>query len=593
MKSLSRPTSHESKYNKNVLLALLALLVGYILGSLPLGGRFVALISGQSPAATSAHNIGVENLFRFVGVPAAVGAFLLDALKSMVALALFSGSPWAALGVYAGHLFPVYRGLEALPRGRGNGVLLGVLTGFWAFTGVPYALTLVPLVCFALVLVQTRYVALATSIGLVTLPLLTLAAPAGFLLPLTLMVLLGLWRQKVSLIRILDRTEARLGQPPPVRGADKHVVYAAFMVHPITLDDLWQPRSMRWLTPLTRRGLLPERLVRLAVRWTRPQKRGELSGVTLSDGRELRVMLIAGSMLPDQIRRYPDEALKMAIQGARLAHQLGAEAFGLGAFWSTVGNKGLQVQEAVPELPITNGGAYTAATVRAALPGLLQGFAASGRALSQATAAVVGANGVVAFGVARTVAPEVARLILIGRDAERLSRSARTLARKYPQTDIVVSTDIAQVRDADLVFSATSDPQAVVFAEHVRPGTWLFDLGRPADVDEGVRALPGVHLIPGGVVRPPGAVQSAIDMHFGDGLVPACLAETMIMTASGAFERKSLGERTKEANIAFYLAEGSRLGFDIVTEDPSEDSTEDFTEAPQRDDAGEALGVAV
>lgn len=556
-------------------LSLAALLVGYGFGSLPLGGRFVALVSGQNSATTSAHNLGVENLLRFVGVPAAVGAFLLDVIKAMVALALFRGNPWAALGVYAGHLYPAYGWRESLPRGRGNGVLLGVLAGLWAYAGTPYALTLVPLALFVVALLVSRYVALATSIGIVALPLLALGAPPGFGWPLTLLALLGLWRQKVSLTRILDKTETRLGEPPPVRGTDPRVVYAAFMIHPMTLADIWQPRSLSWLKPLSRRGLLPESLVRLLLRWARPQKRGELHGVTLADGRELRVMLIGGSMLPDQIRRYPDEALRMAVQGARLAHELGAEALGLGAFWSTVGEKGLKVQEAVPQLPVTNGGAYTAATVRAALPELLRSFAASGRKLSQATAAVVGANGVVAFGVARLVAPEVARLILIGRDAERLARSAATLARKYPQTDVVISTEVARVREADIVFSATSDPEPVIFAEHVRPGMWLFDLGRPADVDEGVRVVPGVQLIPGGVVRPPGASRSSIDMHFGDGLVPACLAETMIMTASGAFGRKSLGERTKEADIAFYLCEGERLGFEIVTEDPQRESEEE------------------
>lgn len=82
-----------------------------------------------------------------------------------------------------------------------------------------------------------------------------------------------------------------------------------------------------------------------------------------------------------------------------------------------------------------------------------------------------------------------------------------------------------------------------------------------------MRALPGVRLIPGGVVRPPGRMRSSLDLHFGDGLVPACLAETMIMTASRAFGRKSLGERTREADITFYVEEGARLGFEVVTED--------------------------
>jgi len=550
------------------LFALFALGVGYGIGSLPLGGRWVALLSGQNPSTTSAHNLGVENLLRFVGVPAALGSFLLDAFKGTLALALFAGNPWAALGVYAGHLYPLPWWRGELPRGRGNGVLLGILAGLWAYSGVPFVLTLAPVLLYTALLGWRSYVALATTAGLLSLPLLTPGAPAGYLPAALGIALLGVWRHKVSLVRILDGTEARLGDPPPVRGVDPNVVYAAFMIHPLTLDDLWQSRSARWLRPLTRHGLLPEPLVRLFVRWLRPQWSGDIRGVTLADGRELRVMLIGGPMLPDQIRRYPDEALRMATQGARLAHELGAEAFGLGAFWSTVGNKGLEVQAAAPDLPVTNGGAYTAGTVRAALPGLLQRFALSGRSLEKATAAVVGANGVVAFGIARTVAPEVARLILIGRDAERLSRSARTLLNKFPQTDIIISTDVGRVAEAELVFSATSDPAPVIFAEHVKAGAWVFDLGRPADVDEGVRQVPGVELIPGGVVRPPGAPQSSLDLHFGDGLVPACLAETMIMTASRAFGRKSLGERTKEANIAFYVAEGERLGFEVVTGDP-------------------------
>jgi len=559
-----------SEYNRRVspsIAALLAFITAYGIGSLPLGGRWVAFMSGQSPAATSAHDLGVENLLRFVGAPAAFGSFFLDVTKGALALALFAGNPWAALGVYAGHLYPLPWWRGELPRGRGNGVLLGILVGLWGYAGVPWGLAVVPLAVYG-ALLAWRYVALATVAGILTLPLLAVAAPEGYLGASLAVVALGLWRHRVGLVRILDGTEAKLGEPPPVRGLDAGVVYAAFMIHPLTLEDVWQTPSLSWLRPLARRGLLPEALVRLSLRWLRPQQRGTLRGVTLADGREVRVMLIGGPMLPDQIRRYPDEALRMAVQGARLAYEAGAEAFGLGGFWSTLGDKGAEVQAAVPELPITNGGAYTAGTVRAALPELLERFSANGRTLSQTTAAVVGANGVVAFGVARTLAPSVARLVLVGRDAERLARSARTLARKFPQTDIVTTTDVARVREAELVFSATSDPDPVIYAEHVRAGAWVFDLGRPADVDEGVRAVPGVELIPGGVVRPPGAARSSYDLHFGDGLVPACLAETMVMAASRAFDRKSLGGVTKEADVAFYLAEGARLGFEVVTRDP-------------------------
>jgi predicted amino acid dehydrogenase len=257
------------------------------------------------------------------------------------------------------------------------------------------------------------------------------------------MAAIGAWRQKSAIARVQDGTEPRLGDPPPVRGLDPNVVLAAFMAHPMTIDDLWQPPSQRWLAPLVRRGWLPEGVLRWVLPRLRPQVQGEIRGIALADGRELRVALIGGPMLPDQIRSQTDQAERMAIQGARLAREIGAEAFGLGAFWSTVGEKGLAVQAAVPDLAITNGGAYTAATVRAAVPGLLQRFEEEGGDLRRAEAAVIGANGVVAFGVARVLAGEVGRLVLVGRDLERLERSARTLQRKHPELEVRTSTEVA------------------------------------------------------------------------------------------------------------------------------------------------------
>ncbi|MFX6186362.1 hypothetical protein ABTF43_17925, partial [Acinetobacter baumannii] len=70
---------------------------------------------------------------------------------------------------------------------------------------------------------------------------------------------------------------------------------------------------------------------------------------------------------------------------------------------------------------------YTAGTVKAAIPGILAHFAQSGKDLKKTTAAVVGANGVVAFGIARQIAPLVGRLILVGRDRERLEKAADSL----------------------------------------------------------------------------------------------------------------------------------------------------------------------
>ncbi len=594
----------------------IAFLTAFLVGSLPLGARLVERVSGWSPNAVNPHLLGVENVARLVGGGVALGAFGLDLLKGLSAVVAGVATSWSVvswlttgalsqlphfgpgnvlalsaaqsgdvallvsaglLGVVVGHLHPVpLPGIAVAPRGRGTAVILGGLAGLYTYGVAPLWLLVVPVAMWAGLLAADGYVARATvwsglglaALGALAATLRAVSWEAAF--ALALLALTIFWRHKSALSRISDGTEPRLGEPMPVRGMDGSVM-AAFMIHPMNLEDVWQPASLRWFKHVLERtvkpGLLPVEWVKRLFLQVRPQLTGVIEGVVTSDGRPLRVLLVGTPLLPDQFRSHPEDAERLAVQGARFAHELGAEVVGLGAFWSTVGDKGRKVQEAVPEIVVTNGGAYTAATVRAAVPGLLKRFGEQGVELKRTTAAVVGANGVVAFGVARMIAPEVGRVILVGRDKQRLNRSAATLKAKFPDTDFVPTTDFQTVASADLVFTATSDPGYVLYPQHVRPGAWVYDLGRPADVHPSVRDVPGVEIVPGGVVRPPGTIRSQIDLRFGDGHVPACLAETMILAATKEYDRRSLGGRTRTSDIEFFLREGERLGFEIVTRD--------------------------
>ncbi len=551
-----------------------------LLGSLPLGRYFIKKIAGKDPSNYSVHNLGVENVFYYIGPLVAIASFAIDILKAYLVVLLFKSNLWVAVGVFLGHLYPFlyyrFRALlpnsslqsYSLPRGRGNGVLVGILSAWVINMALPWWLAAIVFISYAIVLALTRYASLASIIAIISLALVYLIFVDQGLMPaIVVLSILVLWRNKSSVGRILNKTEAKFGSPPAVFGRDPNKVLAAFMIHPMTIEDVWQTPSMRWLEPIWNSKLpLKDFILKILVN-TKPQAMGIVKGIKLSDNRDLEVLLIGAPMLPQAIREQDKLATQKAIEGARIAKSHGAEAFGLGAFWSTVGNKGLIVQEAMPEITITNGGAYTAATVKAAVPGLLASFAKDGGNLAKSKAAVVGANGVVAFGVARSIAPEVAELILIGTELKRLERSAKTLRKKYPETEIKCSINIADIKDAELIFTATSDPKPVIFAADIKDDAWVFDLGRPADVAEDVLAMPNVHIIPGGMVKPPGQMLSEIDLHFGDAMIPACMAETMIMTATRSFDKASLGPITKTKNIGYYLAEGKKLGFEIITND--------------------------
>ena len=551
-------------------LAVIGIALAYLMGSLPLGGLIIRVLTGTDPGRLNAHNLGMENSVRLIGLPTAVLALLVDVLKGFLAVWIGGGGPWALLAAYVGHVHPVAPLLVVgNPRGRGVGLLLGALAGLQLFGGISTVVVSVPVVVFALILGWLGFVSFATLAGISTLFIESLVISGLPVAPMFVLLSVSLWRHKSNLARMIDGTEVRFGAPPSVTSLDPNTVISAFMVHPMRLEDLWQSRSQAFLLRLFHRGKIGEVLVRLVLPRFRPTFVDVIDGIELPEGRKLKVLLIVGPLLPDQIRKHQKVATRMVIQGACLARDLGAETFGLGGFWSTVGDKGEAVQKAVPEIAITNGGAFTAGTVKAAIPGLLRSFQEEGGSLQETTAAVIGANGVVAFGIARMIAGEVGELVMVGRNADRLKRSAYTLAKKFPLTRITTTQDMNEVTRASLIFTATSDPDPVLYKEYVQPGAWVFDLGRPVDVDDSVRTVHGVHIIPGGVVRPPGRMRTQVDMHFGDGLIPACLAETMIMAATQAFDRASLGPHTRTKDIDFYLKEAESLGFQIITEDES------------------------
>ncbi len=547
--------------------------VAYLIGALPLGYWTVRALSGKDPRYASAYNLGLENSIRLLGAKAVLGAFLADLVKGYTAVYLArpfgveAALLYAALA-YLGHLFPPPRlGPKRPLRARGAGVLLGVLSGL-SVAGLAYAYAFIPVVVGLVVYAATGYASLAALSLPVTLAVVVslLDLPSGAKAAAWVLAGLAFWRYKENLGRILDGIEPRLGEPLPLQTENQAV--CAFMIHPMTIEDFWQSPRFAWLRPLVRRGWVKEAWVERLAEWIRPMKVGELRGVKTKDGREVRCYLISAPLLPHQIVNKPELATRRAIQAARLARELGATAFGLGAFWSVVGEKGVKVQEAVPEIHITNGGAYTAGTIKASIPKILERYAREGRDLAEVTAAVVGANGVVAFGIARQIAPLVGRLILVGRNAERLARSANTLRRMLERqgarTEVIETTEIARIKEAELIFTATSDPNPVIYPEHVREGAWIYDEGRPADVHPDVAKVPGVRVIPGGVVRPPGGMRGNLNLHFGEGQVPACLAETMIMAVEEAWDRASLGSQTKTENINFYIEKAAELGFEVV-----------------------------
>jgi glycerol-3-phosphate acyltransferase PlsY len=112
-----------------------ALVLGYLLGSIPFGLILTKLAGTQDLRSIGSGNIGATNVLRTGHKALAAATLLLDMLKGTAAVVVagYYGGPnsamLAALGAFLGHLFPVWLKFKG---GKGVAVYIGVLIGlFW------------------------------------------------------------------------------------------------------------------------------------------------------------------------------------------------------------------------------------------------------------------------------------------------------------------------------------------------------------------------------------------------------------------------------------------------------------------------------
>ena len=153
-----------------------ALLVAYLLGSLPSAVWIGRIFYGIDVREYGSGNAGATNTFRVLGKKAGIPVLLIDILKGYVAVQIatiignyFPGTQQfvnfkLTLGVAAllGHIFPVFAGFRG---GKGVATLLGILSGVHP----PAALVCAGV--FAITFLLSGYVSLSSMISAIAFPI--------------------------------------------------------------------------------------------------------------------------------------------------------------------------------------------------------------------------------------------------------------------------------------------------------------------------------------------------------------------------------------------------------------------------------------
>jgi glycerol-3-phosphate acyltransferase PlsY len=187
---------------------ILALVVGYLLGSIPFGLVITRSAGLGDVRNIGSGNIGATNVLRTGNKGLAAATLLLDALKGTAAVLVasrFAGEfgPWAGLGAFLGHLFPVWLGFKG---GKGVATYLGVLIGLAWQVALIFALV------WLAVAFLFRYSSLAALTAAVVVPvaLYFLGKPeiAGLFAVMSLIVIM---KHRANISRLLAGTEGKIG----------------------------------------------------------------------------------------------------------------------------------------------------------------------------------------------------------------------------------------------------------------------------------------------------------------------------------------------------------------------------------------------
>jgi len=188
---------------------LLVIILSYAIGSISFAYIVTKWRINKDIRTLGSGNAGFTNTMRVLPLPWAITVFLGDLLKGSLAAVLGQaiagevGGFFAFFAVVAGHMWPFWLQFKG-----GKGIA----------TGVGAALVMIPfsgwlgLLVFAIVLLATRYVSLASLLAAASVPLSALfrGEPGLYVLAFFIVVALIFYKHRPNIKRLLAGTEPRL-----------------------------------------------------------------------------------------------------------------------------------------------------------------------------------------------------------------------------------------------------------------------------------------------------------------------------------------------------------------------------------------------
>ena len=403
------------------------------------------------------------------------------------------------------------------------------------------------------------------------------------------------------------------GKPPVLPSpAGEGKVKVAFINHLISTDWLWQVDPSMEGLPLAESDFLVEKMgfdLRVV----------PLSPVTVKSvqGQEVEFVMyplsITSAQIEQMLANNDLDGIRQAVNERAQAAQLdGCRVAGLGMFTSVVTNNCKSVR--ATDIDLTTGNSLTVAmSVEAVVQHLEK------NAVEVNKAAVIGAGGNIGSVYASMVSDFSPQLVLIGSgrngSQKRLLKSAYSiygdcwdslvkggsvtgiseiigrhpqvqawladksqapkdigeqifkLMEEQAQAPIVLSDEIRDIRDCNLIVCATNASEAFIDESFIQQNAVICDVSVPHNIDEAViEKRPDLTCIRGGVVKTPfgESLDETVRAYLGAGEVYACMAETLVLGLEGYNGHYSYGDLSK-AGVVEMMDMARKHGFSLAS----------------------------
>lgn len=297
-----------------------------------------------------------------------------------------------------------------------------------------------------------------------------------------------------------------------------------------------------------------------------------------------------------------NDALDVLRKGLKLAKLRGSNIVGLGAYTSVISAGGKLLTDM--DIPLTSGNSYTVVSGIEALDSAINQIGEDWEKLS---ACVFGATGAIGSCMSMLLAQRASRLILVGNSArapevarEKLLQTARSLVKHVKDNaasmctipastlagqiqrhavslpddaliqllessgKLILTTNLRTLGMADVVVSATSQPDMSIDDDIFKPGAIICDISRPRTLNASiVNTRPDVVVIDGGIIALPGNPRIG-PYGIPDGTSYACMAETILLTLDGHFQHTSLGRELTMTEIMRQKELAKKHGFCVA-----------------------------